>query len=95
MEALLQYNAEHSKLVMNGIQYLYNGEIYGLGVLKTAFTTERQPRTTWVLDPISGQPLRARQNTLLHQGNTVEVIDPFLFFPDPRVPMSQVNRKGE
>ena len=95
MEALLQYNAEHSKLVMNGIQYLYNGEIYGLGVLKTAFATERQPRTTWVRDPISGQNIRTRTSTLVYQGNTVEVIDPFLFFPDPRVPMSQVNKKGE
>lgn len=95
METLLQYNADHAKLVSQGIQFLYNGEIYGLGVLKTAFKTETQPRTTWVLDPMTGLPLRTRQAQLVYQGNSVEVIDPFLFFPDPRVPMSQVNRKGE
>ena len=95
MERLLQYNADHSKLVHQGIQFLYNGEIYGLGILKTAFKTETQPRTSWILDPISGKPLRLRQNQLVYQGNSAEVIDPFLFFPDPRVPMSQVNTKGE
>ena len=95
MENLLQYNADHAKLVMNGIQYLYNGEIYGLGILKTAFKTEHQPRTTWVVDPFSGTRLRTRENALVYQGNTVEVIDPFMFFPDPRVPMSKVNRQGE
>lgn len=95
METLLQYNADHAKLVSQGIQFLYNGEIYGLGVLKTAFKTETQPRTTWVLDTMTGLPLRTRQAQLVYQGNSVEVIDPFLFFPDPRVPMSQVNRKGE
>lgn len=95
MEALLQYNADHAKLVAQGIQFLYNGEIYGLGVLKTAFRTESQPRTSWVHDVMTGLPMRVRQSQLVYQGNTVEVIDPFLFFPDPRVPMSQVNRKGE
>lgn len=95
METLLQYNADHAKLVSQGIQFLYNGEIYGLGVLKTAFKTETQPRTTWIIDTMSGLPLRTRQAQLVYQGNSVEVIDPFLFFPDPRVPMSQVNRKGE
>ena len=50
MENLLQYNADHSKLVAHGIQYLYNGEIYGLGILKTAFKTESQTRSTWVTD---------------------------------------------
>lgn len=95
MERLLQYNADHAKLTQQGIQFLYNGEIYGLGILKTAFTTESQPRTSWVVDPMTGQPMRFRQNQLVYQGNSVEVIDPFMFFPDPRVPMNQVNRKGE
>lgn len=95
MENLLQYNADHAKLVQQGIQFLYNGEIYGLGILKTAFKTETQPRTSWVTDVMTGLPLRVRESRLVYQGNTVEVIDPFLFFPDPRVPMAQVNRKGE
>jgi hypothetical protein len=28
-------------------------------------------------------------------GNWVESVDPFMFFPDPRVPMAEVNRRGE
>ena len=37
MEKLLQYNAEHNRLVKELTQWLYNGEIYGLGILKTGF----------------------------------------------------------
>lgn len=95
MENLLQYNAEHAKLVQNGIQFLYNGEIYGLAVLKTAFKTETQPRTSWITDVMTGLPLRVREAQLVYQGNSAEVIDPFLFFPDPRVPMYRVNKEGE
>lgn len=76
---LLQYNAEHNQLVKELTQWLYNGEIYGLGILKTGFVTETAPRTTWVLDPMSGRPLRARTASVIYQGNTVENIDPFLF----------------
>jgi hypothetical protein len=34
-------------------------------------------------------------NELVYSGNIVESIDPFLFFPDPHVPMTEVSRKGE
>lgn len=95
MEMLLQYNAEHNQLVKELTQWLYNGEIYGLGILKTGFVTETAPRTTWVLDPMSGRPLRARTASVIYQGNTVENIDPFLFFPDPRVPLLKVAKEGE
>lgn len=95
MEKLLQYNAEHNRLIKEFTQWLYNGEIYGLGILKTGFVTESAPRSTWVADPLSGQLLRSRKATVVYQGNTVENIDPFMFFPDPRVPLLEVAQKGE
>ena len=95
MEKLLQYNAEHAKLVKEMTQWLYAGEIYGLGILKTGFVTESAPRTTIVQNPLDGSPLRVSQESVIYQGNTVENIDPFLFFPDPRVPMLEVARRGE
>lgn len=95
MEQLLQYNAEHCSLVKELTQWLYNGEIYGLGILKTGFVTESAPRTSWVADPITQQPIKARKASIIYQGNTVENIDPFLFFPDPRVPLLNVAKEGE
>ena len=97
MEQLLQYNAEHSKFVMHCTQWLYNGEIYGLGVLRTQFENQRKHRTKAVPNPLdpTGAPLKTSVEELVYQGNTVENIDPFLFFPDPRVPMMQVAKKGE
>ena len=95
MEKLLQYNAEHTKLVKEFTQWLYSGEIYGLGVLKTSFVTEQAPRTTILIDPTTGGPLRTSSLTTIYQGNLAENIDPFMFFPDPRVPMLEVAKRGE
>lgn len=95
MEKLLQYNAEHSKLVKEFTQWLYSGEIYGLGILKTSFVTESAPRSSIILDPLTGTPLRLSQMTNIYQGNLAENIDPFMFFPDPRVPMLEVAKRGE
>lgn len=97
MENLLQYNAEHSKFVMHCTQWLYNGEIYGLGVLRTQFENQFRKRRKVLVNPLDpmGPGLKTSVDELVYQGNTVENIDPFLFFPDPRVPMMQVARKGE
>lgn len=95
MEKLLQYNAEHTKLVKEFTQWLYSGEIYGLGILKTSFVTEQAPRTTILIDPTTGGPLRTSSLTTIYQGNLAENIDPFMFFPDPRVPMLEVAKRGE
>ena len=96
MENLLQYNAEHAKFIMHCTQWLYNGEIYGLGILRTQFANEVKKRTKQVPNPLEpGSFIRTQVDELVYQGNTVENIDPFLFFPDPRVPMMKVAKEGE
>lgn len=95
METLLQYNAEHSKFVMHATQWLYDGEIYGLGVLRTGFKDEKKKKTTFVTNPLDGTLIKTQREDLVYQGNTVERIDPFLFFPDPRVPMMKVAKEGQ
>lgn len=37
----------------------------------------------------------SREERLLYAGANIETIDPFMFLPDPRVPMNEVNKKGE
>ena len=38
---------------------------------------------------------RIKERVLTYQGNTVRAQDPFMFFPDPRVPMCLCAEKGE
>ena len=96
METLLQYNAEHSKFVMHCTQWLYDGEIYGVGAMRTGFVNEKRKKTQFVENPLApGEMLKVQNDELIYQGNTVERIDPFLFFPDPRVPMMKVAKEGE
>lgn len=95
LENLLQFNADYCRLIKPFTQWLYAGEIYGLGVLKNSFTTKTKDTTSTVLDPISGQPLQTRSAKIIYQGNEAENVDPFMFFPDPRVPLLDVASEGE
>lgn len=104
METLLQYNSDHTRLVRHLFQYLNDGEVYGLGVLRTQWKKDRAMRTVWKtqgpkllgfqLNPF-GARVPVREERVTYEGNDVRSIDPFMFFPDPRVPMVDVNRRGE
>ncbi len=89
METLLQWNADHERLVSALFQFLFDGQTYGLGVLRTAWKEEKKYRTIWT----AGQKTRAEKTVF--QGTAITAIDPFMFFPDPRVPMTQVGKNGE
>lgn len=103
METVLQYNADHCKLIGTMWQFLLDNQIYGLGVMRTTWKNETAMRTLWETQPpgpmadpnAPPQKSKTRKNTVVYSGNMVDNIDPFLFFPDPRVPMSKVNTQGE
>src|SRR5215831_14521933 len=103
METMLQYNADHTKMILRLIQWFLDAETYGLGAIRCLWDEEYGQRTKWIDAPVTGmllpnappQKMRQRQKQLIFQGNKCQNIDPFMFFPDPRVPMSEVNRRGE
>lgn len=101
MEMVLQYNADATRLQRHLFQFLNDGELYGVAIMRTQWREERQKRTTWQQQsriPLLGTLLgkqKVRQERVTYQGNNVCSIDPYLFFPDPRVPMCEVNRRGE
>lgn len=103
MEIVLQYNADHCRLVKQLFQFLQDSEIYGVGIMRTQFKTDFKLRTVWkqnmqygFLDQMMPQGMqKTREYRKVYQGNEVCAIDPFMFFPDPRVPMADVNKKGE
>lgn len=105
MELVLQYQADHTRLARHLRQFLWDALLYGVGVLRVDWTEKFAVRTVWRerqrVDSFTGMPtgetefVRSRERRLVYEGNIVVAQDPFLFFPDPRVPMTEVNRRGE
>jgi hypothetical protein len=103
MEIALQYQADHSRLIKHLYQFLQDGEMYGVSVLKTKWTRKTAKRTVWKSKPsrillgaaFGGGKEKVKEDRTVYAGNEVSAIDPYMFFPDPRVPMAEVNRRGE
>lgn len=103
METMLQYNADHSRVIQHFIQWFLDAETYGVGAMRNLWSVEKGTRSVWTTQPIGGmamptsQQMRMKQRVTktVYEGNQVDNIDPFMFFPDPRVPMAEVNRRGE
>ena len=103
MEMVLQYNADHTRLVRHMWRFLMDSLNYGVGIFKCHWRRDRSLRTKWVKAPamslaggmVEGGWLPRREEVTSYLGNEVTAHDPFLFFPDPRCSMHEVNRKGE
>lgn len=98
MEIILQYQADHEFIIKTIIQSLFDGQVYGMSAIKVLWKDERAMRTVWKapaadvlaqIDPNAPQPsaakVRTREEHTVYSGNNISGIDPFLFFPDPRV----------
>lgn len=98
-ETVLQYQADHTKLILRLIQWFLDAETYGVGALRNLWSEEYQLRSEWTDAGGNaftvGKQVRQRNKKMVYQGNKVTNIDPFMFFPDPRVPMAEVNKRGE
>lgn len=103
METLLQYNADHVRLAKQLYLFLQDSQVYGLGVLRTSWAAERRLRTRKRAIPqfdyfgaqTGETKIPERVMETVFEGNYITSLDPFMFFPDPRVPFHEVNKKGE
>jgi hypothetical protein len=102
METMLQHQADVTRLAKQFYLFLLHGQVYGIGVMRTYWKelyANRTIRTSIMQFGMSGQisetPNSKREVQLIYQGNMVEAQDPYFFFPDPRVPLTEVNRRGE
>lgn len=104
METVLQFGADKNKLVRKIFQWMMDGQIYGVGVVRNLWTVESRMKSVQTygspLGPaapglLPNTELTQRQPYVCYEGNEVGNIDPFNFFPDPRVPMEEVNKRGE
>lgn len=106
LETLLQYNADVKRFARTLYFMLMDGETYGTAIVRSMWTTESKTRSVIIPPPaelvsLMGQlggtaaGTRETQSYVSFEGNTCDNVDPFMFFPDPRVPMHEVNEKGE
>lgn len=103
MENYLQYNAEHVRLVKTLYHFLQDSQTYGLGILRTNWIIEeryrtvrqKQDQTNFLGELIGQRTTKGRELKKVFEGTDVICQDPYMFFPDPRVPMTEVNRRGE
>ena len=103
MEVVLQYQADHVKLAKHLHQFFSDWQTYGVAIMRTHWKVEKAMRTIRtevpVLDMRTGltnmEQVREQEERTVYEGNVVEAHDPFMFFPDPRVPMHEVAEKGE
>lgn len=93
MEMCLQYQADRTRLIRHARQWYLDGEMYGVGVMRCLWAQDRRDRTVRSMQ--NGQLVSSTQNKIVFEGNRVECLDPFLFFPDPRVPMNEAPTRGE
>jgi len=94
MEEVLQFNADVTRLIKHMHTFLYATQQYNLGVMKVQWEKKKKMRTV-TRRRADGTLEKSREERTTFEGNNIETLDPFLFFPDPRVPMSEVNKKGE
>lgn len=103
METLLQYNADHTRLIKHLYRFLEDSQVYGVGILRTLWKDVRKNRTVWRTRSqfnlfgvsLGSEKVKEKEERLVYQGNEVVAQDPYLFFPDPRVAMHDVNKHGE
>lgn len=103
LETILQYNADQERAVRKLYQFFHDGEMYGIQVMRLLWTVKQQrvTRTKTVTPGVPGlfnvpqRPEQVQEVVTKFEGNDIWNIDPFDFFPDPRVPMDQVHLKGE
>lgn len=103
MELKLQYDLEHVRFAREMHQFAQDVAIYGLGVFQTGWMIQQRKITVRAQEPqvsifgmgLGNKAVRRKEMRTVYEGNSLHTIDPFMFFPDPRVPMNKVNESGE
>ena len=103
METVMQYDLDHSRAIRHMAQVFQDISTYGLSILGSSWREDWKPRTVISQEPkysllgmgLGERDVRRREMRMVYQGNILRSIDPFMFFPDPNVPMVEVNKRGE
>ena len=104
METKLQYDCYHNRFAKIFWQFGMDQQMYGFGAMfvdwkvRQAMRSQKLSAQPGMFNQVlqgSDVPAQTRVLTTIYEGNEISNVDPFCFFPDPRVPMTEVNRDGE
>lgn len=105
VELALGRNCGHVRMVLKIFQFLLDMQIYNLGVMRNLWDVEERyttvskpqmmPSPMGMVPNLSAPRTRQREKRVMFEGTGVTNVDPYMFFPDPRVAPVEVNRKGE
>lgn len=105
VELAMKRNTDHVRMVLKIFQFLLDGQIYNLSIFRNLWTVEERfttvqkaamrPGPMGMMPDFSQPRTKTREQRTVFEGTGVTNIDPFMFFPDPRVTPTEVSRKGE
>lgn len=90
MEQAIQAQLEASRAYEALWQFIWDSGVYSFGATRNTWETKYGRTIRWV----NGQR-QILDNQLKFAGNCISPIDPYAFFPDPRVPIWECNTKGD
>lgn len=91
MEKKLQYDADHNKLIDKFYNWFWDAFLYGVGIQHIEWKVERGVK----FDVTESGQRTKDPLAIIYEGNEFTNIDPYLFYPDPSVPMKDVAEKGD
>jgi hypothetical protein len=89
MEQAVQSNLDASRGYETLWQKIWDSLIYGFGPSRNTWENRTGPAIRWI---------GGRRETVTEQtfaGNVISAVDPYAYFPDPRVPLHQTNTRGD
>jgi hypothetical protein len=103
MEIVLQYQNDHNRVIKEWWKWFNDMGLYGLGIMINRWRVKQAMRTRQAAKPVfdmatselTMEQFREQVPMVVYEGNEMFTQDPFMFFPDPRVPMSEVAQRGE
>ena len=68
METVLQYNADHTRLILALIQWFLDAETYGVGAMRCLWNEEKAYRSVWASQAIGGLAMPKSEQMMLRRG---------------------------
>lgn len=94
MELAIQTQLDYSQAYEKLWQHIWDSLIYGFGTVRPSWREVQGQVMKMILGP-TGQMERNFSLGTTYAGNHLDAIDAYDFFPDPRVPLHEVHKRGE
>ena len=101
LEAVVQFQQERAKMALALNTQWRDGFSYGMGIIAPVWETKHWKRTSTVREtftsrqtglPLEGPGFERRKHAVRYEGNRLDSINPYMYLPDPNVPIDQVQR---